>query len=121
MFPISSTLRFYLYSQPTDMRQGFDGLSGLVISRMNRNPLSGDVYLFINRRRDRMKLLIWDRTGYWILYKRLEQGRFQTSVHPLSLKEVPLSYENIIMLLEGIDLSRIRRRKRYILPENNVA
>ena len=121
MFPISSTLRFYLYSQPTDMRQGFDGLSGLVISQMNRNPLSGDVYLFINRRRDRMKLLIWDRTGYWILYKRLEQGRFQVANHHLSSNEIPLSYESIIMLLEGIDLSRIRRRKRYILPENNVA
>jgi transposase len=67
MFPISSTLKFYLYSRVTDMRNGFDGLGGLVISEMKRNPLSGDVCLFINRRCDRMKLLLWDRTGYWIL------------------------------------------------------
>lgn len=103
------------------MRKGFDGLSGLVMSRMKCNPLSGDVYVFINRRRDRMKLLIWDRTGYWILYKRLEKGRFQFTSHHTSQSGILLSYENIIMLLEGIDIERIKRRKRYILAENNVA
>jgi transposase len=121
MFPISSTLQFYLYSQPTDMRKGFDGLSGLVISGMKRNPLSGDVYLFINRRRDRMKLLIWDRTGYWILYKRLEKGRFQLAANHYSQGDSALSYDSIIMLLEGIDLRQIKRRKRYIMPANNIA
>jgi transposase len=103
------------------MRKGFDGLSGLVISQMNRNPLSGDVYLFINRRRDRMKLLIWDRTGYWILYKRLERGRFKFSSIHNSQADVHLSYENIIMLLEGIDLQRIKRRKRYRMSSYEVA
>jgi transposase len=121
MFPVSSTLKFYLYSRAADMRKGFDGLSGLVISQMNRNPLSGDVYLFINRRRDRMKLLIWDRTGYWILYKRLEQGRFQFTWHGASQAGILLSYENIIMLLEGIDIERIKRRKRYVIAADNVA
>ena len=103
------------------MRKGFDGLSGLVVSGMKRDPLSGDVYLFINRRRDRMKLLIWDRTGYWILYKRLEKGRFQLAGNHSSPSGIPLSYESIIMLLEGVDIMQIKRRKRYILPANNIA
>ena len=58
------------------MRKSFDGLSGLINNELKKNPLSGDVFIFINKRRDRIKLLIWDRTGFWLFYKRLEKGRF---------------------------------------------
>ena len=65
MLPVFPQLHFYLYSQPTDMRKSFDGLSGIVTNNLLGNPTSGDVYIFINRRRDRMKLLVWDGTSFW--------------------------------------------------------
>ncbi|MDZ7364227.1 MAG: IS66 family insertion sequence element accessory protein TnpB [candidate division KSB1 bacterium] len=77
MFPITAHFKFYLYAQATDMRKSFDGLSGVVATVLGRDPTSGDVYVFVNRRHDRMKLLVWDRTGFWIFYKRLEHGTFQ--------------------------------------------
>lgn len=95
------------------MRKSFDGLCGLVISQMGGDPTSGAVYLFLNRRRDRLKLLVWDRNGFWILYKRLEQGRFQIPIFQPGRNEIRLPYEDIVMLLEGIDLTSIKRRKRY--------
>lgn len=115
MLPVSSSGRFFLYTESTDMRKSFDGLHGIVKDHLNMNPLSGDVYLFINRRRDRMKLLVWDRTGFWLLYKRLEQGRFQ-KIFMMDNNSIELSYESLIMLLEGIDLESVKRRKRYRKP-----
>ena len=121
MFPISSFLQFYLYTQPTDMRKSFDGLCGIVMTHLEQDPTSGAVFLFLNRRRDRIKLLVWDRNGFWILYKRLEQGRFQSPVAGAGKKEIQLSYETIIMLLEGIDLNSIKRRKRYKKNQKQLA
>ncbi|MDZ7359362.1 MAG: IS66 family insertion sequence element accessory protein TnpB [candidate division KSB1 bacterium] len=79
MFPITAHFKFYLYAPATDMRKSFDGLSGVVTSALGRDPASGDVYVFVNRRRDRLKLLVWDRTGFWLFYKRLEQGTLSTA------------------------------------------
>lgn len=112
MLPISTQARFFLYSEAVDMRKSFDGLHGLVIDSLNMNPLSGDVYIFINRRRNRIKLLVWDRSGYWLLYKRLEKGHFQP-LDKSGSSAMELSYESLIMLLEGIDLLNVKRRKRY--------
>ena len=69
MLPFSSTQRYYFYRHPTDMRKSFNGLSGIVRSELGGNPISGDVFIFVNRGRDRIKLLVWDRTGYALLYK----------------------------------------------------
>lgn len=108
MLPLTGNHKFYLYAQATDMRKSFDGLGGLVTSALTRDPTSGDVYVFVNRRRDRLKLLVWDRTGFWIFYKRLEQGTFQWPA--TTTPELP--YETLLMILEGIDLAA-RRRRRY--------
>jgi transposase len=113
MLPISSSLRFFLYSDSTDMRKSFDGLSGLVSSALKQDPLSGDVFVFINRRKDRIKLLVWDRDGFWLFYKRLEQGTFQFPLHSTSPTSMPLSYDQLMCILEGIDLTSIKRRRRY--------
>jgi len=113
MLPVFSGLRFYLYSQPTDMRKSFDGLSGIVTNARLGNPTSGDVYVFVNRRRDRMKLLVWERTGFWLFYKRLEQGTFQIPPHSADQKTIELSYDVLMMLVEGIDVTQIKRRRRY--------
>jgi transposase len=113
MFPVFSGLRFYLYSQPTDMRKSFDGLSGIVTNARLGNPTSGDVYVFVNRRRDRMKLLVWERTGFWLFYKRLEKGTFQIPPHSADQMTIELSYDVLMMLVEGIDVTHIKRRRRY--------
>jgi transposase len=113
MLPIFSGLRFYLYSQPTDMRKSFDGLSGIVTNARLGNATSGDVYVFVNRRRDRMKLLLWERTGFWLFYKRLEQGTFQIPPHSAEQVAIELCYEVLMMLVEGIDFTQIKRRRRY--------
>ena len=89
------------------MRKGFDGLSGLVRSEMRGNPQDGSVYIFINRRRDRMKLLLWERTGFTLYYKRLEHGTFEMPQDP------HLSWETLMLMLTGIALQKIHRRKRY--------
>lgn len=111
-------MRFYLYSHPTDMRKGFDGLYGLVTTRLSVDPLSGDVYIFLNRRRDRMKLLFWDGSGFWIFYKRLEKGTFQRPRWS-DQKTATLPYEDLVMMIQGIDLDTIKRRKRF--HRNRVA
>jgi transposase len=115
MFGFSLTSRIYLYSLPTDMRKSFDGLAGLVSNHLHRDPLADGAFVFVNRRRDRMKILVWDRHGFWLLYKRLQGGRFQ--VPPIeagaSAEALRLEYEQLVMIVEGIDLHSVRRNKRY--------
>jgi transposase len=113
MLPIFSNLRFFLYSDPTDMRKSFDGLSGLVSSVLKQDPLSGDVFVFINRRKDRIKLLVWDRDGFWLFYKRLEKGTFQFPLNSNNQTSISLSYDQLMFILEGIDLTSIKKRPRY--------
>lgn len=115
MMPLSPSLRFFLYAHATDMRKSFDGLSGLVTSALTRDPTSGDVYVFLNRRRDRMKLLLWDRNGFWLFYKRLEQGTFQLPANLAEHASLELRYDELLLILEGIDLTSIKRRRRYSL------
>jgi transposase len=94
------------------MRKSFDGLCGLVVNELGRDPLSGDVYVFINRKKDRIKLLIWEASGFWLLYHQLEAGRFQLPGAE-NANEIVIGYDELILLLEGIELNSIRRRKRY--------
>ncbi|MDZ7266285.1 MAG: IS66 family insertion sequence element accessory protein TnpB [candidate division KSB1 bacterium] len=93
MIALSPGLRFYLYSHTTDMRKSFDGLSGLVTQALSRDPMSGDVHVFRNRRRDRMKLLLWDRTGFWLFYTRLEQGTLQLPSNLETQPSLELRYD----------------------------
>ena len=115
MIGISPSLPIYFCTTPCDMRKSFDGLCGMVINLMGKKPQSGHLFIFVNRFCNRMKILLWDRTGYWIFYKRLEQGSFQlpsfSSCHPGSSLEVP--YEQLFLMLEGIDLTSVKRRKRF--------
>jgi transposase len=107
----------YLCMRPTDMRKAYDGLAGEVREYLGEDPLSGALFVFMNRRRDRMKILVWDRHGYWLLCKRLEAGRFQLpEVRGQAIRSVTLSQEQLLLIVEGIDLGSIRRRKRFSLP-----
>lgn len=103
---LSSAIRAYVYSEAVDMRKSIDGLSQVVAASMGMNPLSGQVFVFIGRRRDRAKLLVWDRHGFWVLYKRLERGRF---TDPARLAAGGIAMSELVAWLEGIDLSRTRR------------
>jgi transposase len=122
MLPMLSRFNFYLCAQPTDMRKSFDGLCGLVSSALARDPMSGDVYVFFNRRRDRLKLLVWDRSGFWIFYKRLERGTFQFPAHFVNQAAIDVPYEDLMMIIEGIDLASVKRRVRYhhLAPSHSV-
>ena len=115
MIPITTvSTSIFLCTRPTDMRKAYDGLHGEVISFMGQNPISGHLFVFVNKRRDRMKILVWDRHGFWLLCKRLEAGRFQlpVSVDPLC-HSATLTAEQLLMVLEGIDLNSVRMRRRY--------
>jgi transposase len=114
MLSLPATVRIFLCTAPTDMRKSFDGLCGLVEEVFGQDPLSGHLFLFVNRRRDRIKALHWDRDGLAIWYKRLEQGCFQAlPAAGENTKAVEISATELAMLLGGIDLATARRRKRY--------
>jgi transposase len=113
MISLSSAQRYFLFRGHTDMRKSFDGLCGLVTDSMNLSSLSGDVFIFINKSRNRMKLLVWDRSGYVIYYKRLEQGTFEIPVAKENEKGLELRWEKLMLILEGISLDSVRQRKRF--------
>jgi transposase len=116
---LTSALRIFLAVEPADMRKGFDGLSQLVRDRMAQDPLSGHLYVFRNRRRDRIKILYWDRDGFALWYKRLEKGTFRFPEAKDGRVEVTPA--EMAAVLEGIDLSRARRLPRFSLPASQPA
>lgn len=103
----------YLCTTPTDMRKGFDSLAALVREHLQLDPLSGHLFLFAGRSRDRLKLLYWDSDGYALWYKRLEEGTFRLPPTKGSGASAELKASELAMLLAGIDLSSIKRRKRF--------
>jgi transposase len=107
--------KIFLSLDPTDMRKGFDGLCGLVSNSLLLDPLSGTFFLFVNRRRDRMKVLYWDGDGLAIWYRRLEQGTFQIPSRVDGVVALEMRSDEFTMLLRGIDLSSVKRRKRFQL------
>jgi transposase len=109
-------VRIYLCTSPTDMRKGFDTLAALVREGLGYDPLSGHLFLFIGRSKNRLKLIYWDKDGYALWYKRLEAGTFRLPVAKPGAASMELKASELAMLLEGIDLRSIKRRKRFTLP-----
>jgi transposase len=99
----SRSIRAFAYPEPTDLRKGYDGLFGLVKTGLSRDPLSGELYLFVNKRRDTCKILQWDGTGLCIFQKRLEQGRF-ASLWREDKTVVRLTVSELALFIEGCDL-----------------
>jgi len=115
------TVRIFVSTQPADMRRSFDGLAMIAREGMGQDPLSGHLFVFFNRRGDRVKILFWDRSGFCLWYKRLEQGVFRL---PQSLAEAvnpEVELADLSLILEGIDLSGAQRRKRYAAPSHSRA
>lgn len=111
MFSLSSSHRYLLYAQPTDMRKSFDALCGIVRNELQRNPLSGEVFIFLNRSRTHIKLLHWEGGGLVLYYKRLERGTFAP---PLSdHTNGSLSYPQLVLMTEGITIQKSTQKPRW--------
>jgi len=106
-------MHIYLCVQPADMRRGFDTLAASVKEFLRHDPFSGNLFLFVSRGKDRMKILYWERDGFALWYKRLEEGAFKLPAFKGAGASVELKATELAMLLEGIDLKSIRRSKRF--------
>jgi transposase len=111
-----SDIRILLCTTPTNMCYSFDSLMGQAQLIFKQDPLSGHLFLFFNRSRDRIKILFWDRDGFCIWYKRLERGTFQLPRAPDGAQSLELTYDQLTKLLGGIDLYTGRKRRRYRPP-----
>jgi transposase len=110
-FPPSPSVRIFVGREPIDMRKGLDGLAGLVIDVIAQDPQSGHLFVFFNKQRNRMKSLVWDASGYWLLCKRLEHGQFKIFDRVGTARGCfELSSLDFALLLDGIDLRGARRR-----------
>jgi transposase len=114
MIGLPPAVRIFLARDPADMRRGFDGLAALTASVLGQDPLSGHLFVFRNRRGDRLKVLYWDRDGLAIWMKRLERGTFRFP--PPRDGRVEVTSAELAAILEGIDLERAPRRPRFALP-----
>ena len=115
MLNLPAETRIYLCTSPVDLRKSFDGLSGLVESVFQRNVLEGHLFLFVNKRRDRIKALWWDRDGLIIWYKRLEVGAYEIPSAKDHAGHVTIDATELAMLLGGVSLASVKRRKRFSL------
>ena len=122
MLSVSSQTRVFLARGPCDMRKSFNGLVGLTESVLEQDPLSGHLFVFINRRRDRIKLLYWGGTGFCIWYQHLEEGGYQLpdATTADEREGIEITATQLSLILDGVDLSSVRQRRRYRLPTDRA-
>ncbi|MFA5433894.1 MAG: IS66 family insertion sequence element accessory protein TnpB [Candidatus Paceibacterota bacterium] len=119
MFALTSQYCYYLYRQPTDMRKSFTGLSGLVYTQLRRPPTSGEVFLFVNKRRDMIKLLRFEGNGFILYYKRLESGTLELPEFADQATSCVMSWAGLVMMIEGLSMKRVYQRKRFSIFDGN--
>ena len=107
MLSLPPSVRVFVCTAPTDMRKSFDGLCALVETVLKQDPFSGHLFVFLGRRRDKVKILYWDRSGFFLLYKRLEAGTFAMP------ERAEVGPRELLLLLEGIEASQVHQRRRY--------
>lgn len=118
MLSFPSGIQVYMAVEPVDMRKSFDGLSAAVEAVFARRVLDGHLFLFLNKRRDRIKLLWWDGDGLSIFAKRLERGTYEVPQHAADTKQLRLDATQLALLLGGVELRSVKRRLRYVHPTN---
>lgn len=111
MFSLSSSHAFLLYPKVCDMRKGFNGLCGIVTNELGRTPHSGEVFIFINRKNNQMKLLHWESGGFVLYYKRLEQGTFAKTKEG----KVQISWSDLVLMVEGIQILKSNIKRRFYM------
>lgn len=121
MLAVNATTRVYLYMRDVDMRRSYDGLMVIVQAEFARDIRLGDYFMFVNKRRDRIKIMWWDRDGLAIFMKRLEAGTVQKPIITSDAKSLVIDQAQLAMLLTGIDVSNIKRRKRYAVAPETLA
>jgi transposase len=116
MLAITPAVNVFLAVDPVDMRKGFHGLTSLTASILSQDPLSGHWFVFINRRRDRIKILTWDGSGFCIYYKRLERGTFELPrLDKPDQQSIELTGSQLALILDGIELDSVKQRPRFQL------
>jgi transposase len=115
MFGLSAQQRYFLFPKVVDMRKSFDGLSGIVTGQMGKDVCSGDVYIFLGKDLSRIKLLVWEQGGFVLYYKRLEAGTF--ALPRPGQGSIALTYSELCLLVEGVEVEVTRRRKRFQRPD----
>ena len=115
MLGLNTELTYYYYITPVDMRKGFDGLMGLVHEHISQNERHQCVYAFINKRKDKLKLLHWRIGGYVLYYKRLEKGVFKLPKYDIENGLIVLTYTKMVMILDGISIINLEKKERFLL------
>jgi len=113
MLTLPPSVKIYLATTRTDMRKGHDGLAALVVNELGADLFSGHLFVFVSKRGDRVKILAWDRGGLALWYKRLERGRFRVPKIDEDSKSIEVDAGELSMLLEGIDLSKVKRPRLW--------
>ena len=117
MLTFGLTTRIYFAIEPIDARKSFDTLAAVVTQTLGRDPLSGDHFVFVNKRRNHLKILAWNGDGFLILMKRLQRGTFAIPI--ATSRDLTLTPTQLAMILGGIDLANTRQRKRFALPKSS--
>lgn len=115
MLSLPASVRIYVARKPVDFRKAFDGLCAVARDTLELDPFSGHVFCFFNRRRDRIKLLVWERNGFWLFYRRLERGTFEmlNDIATHDRAHVEIDARQLRLLLDGVDLKRLKFRKHF--------
>ncbi len=113
MLNLPSSVKIFIATEAVDLRKGFDRLAALTRVVLREDPHSGHLFVFINRRRDRAKILVWDHSGFWLLFKRLERGRFQLPEENSHSGRFMMEASELALMLEGIELNGAKRRPRW--------
>ena len=113
MLNLDSTHKYELYLQATDMRKSFDSLCGIILRDLKVSPVSGTVFIFVNKLHNKMKLLHWRTGGFILYYKRLEKGVFKLPRYDESVKSIVLDYPSLILLFDGFTVGNLSQEKRY--------
>ena len=113
LLSLSDSRRYHLYRKETDMRKSFDALCGIINNELGKNVMTGDVFIFINKPRTHLKLLVWERDGFTLFYRRLEQGTFEVPVFDHDCRSMAVSADQLSFILKGISLKDVKYRSRY--------
>lgn len=115
MLTLPASVRVYMAAEAVDLRRGFDGLAATTRHILRKDPLSGHLFCFVNRRRNRMKVLVWQPSGFLLFYKRLERGRFEIPFQPRAgERHIEMDGTELALMMEGINLQGARRRPRWV-------
>ncbi len=113
MLALHPATRYFLYQGYADMRKSFNGLCGIVTNELEQNIVSGDIFIFLNKRKTHIKLLAWEGDGFAIYYKRLEQGTYEFVAGGAADKGALITYNQLVLILQGISIKKVQYRKRY--------